>query len=283
MLGSFISVPICDVNLVSDLTTFTILCLQCLIILMFMFQLTTFQLWSLSNKWGQQSILYDLPDKSHLQIGAYKSFFQFIIPQSIGGGRLHIVVWQGGIGGLCGTYLPCQSRNFIKIKPARPMVIVPDQCGSNSPKIGLFFILHSGPFRPFQEGFMSALPFPVGGKQWVLTTEPKGFFITEEMKNILYQHDLALSNDVVNFEVDLSPSEVSSQNPTMWGQPQLYWGQPNCQKQHILRYTVRKWPTNAPFVIMHLSRPIIWEITCENTQRFWSPQMQSSEAFKLKR
>ena len=49
---------------------------------------------------------------------------------------------------------------------------------------------------------MSALPCPVGGKQWVLTTEPKGFFITEEMKNILYQHDLALSNDVVNFEVD---------------------------------------------------------------------------------
>ena len=62
---------------------------------------------------------------------------------------------------------------------------------------------------------MSALPCPVGGKQWVLTTEPKGFFITEEMKNILYQHDLALSNDVENFEVDLSPSEVSSQNPTM--------------------------------------------------------------------
>ena len=82
-------------------------------------------------------------------------FFQFIIPQSIGTGRLWPVR----------DISPCQSRNFIKIKPARPMVIVPDQCGSNSPKIGLFFIPHSGPFRPFQEGFMSALPAQLDRRQ----------------------------------------------------------------------------------------------------------------------
>ena len=47
---------------------------------------------------------------------------------------------------------PCQSWNFIKIKPARPMVIVPDQCGSNSPKIGLFFIRTFGAISTISGG-----------------------------------------------------------------------------------------------------------------------------------